>query len=105
MAVEGLIDFDELRTRLAALEDSRKIAEDEATHPATPHGVEQLENDGDTLLGSYARLMPDKVDALSPEERRQVYRMIGLEVHWAPNGSFGLSGNVISFSNVVISSA
>jgi hypothetical protein len=27
MAAEGLIDFEELRTRLAALEDNRKTAE------------------------------------------------------------------------------
>lgn len=48
--------------------------------------------------------MPEAIDALESEERRQVYRMIGLEVHWTPDGSFDLSGDVINFSNLVISS-
>lgn len=67
--------------------------------------LEQLERDRDTLLESYAGLVPEAIDALDPEERRQVYKIIGLEVHWAPDGSFDLSGDVINFSNLVISSA
>jgi len=31
--------------------------------------------------------------------------MIGMEVHLAPDGSVGLSGDVVSFSNLGISSA
>lgn len=106
MAAEGLIDFEELRTRLATLEDSHKIAESELR--AFQHRTErlaQLERDRDTLLKSYAGPMPEKIDALGPEEHYQVYRMIGMEVHLAPGGSFDLSGDVISFSKLGILSA
>ena len=106
MAAEGLINFEELRARLAALEDARKTAEQElrALQHRTEH-LAQLERDRDTMLENYAGLMPEAIDALGPEERHQVYRMIRMGVYWAPDGSFELSGDVINFSNLVISSA
>lgn len=39
MAAEGLIDFGELRERLAALEDTPQYGRRGATRPATPHGA------------------------------------------------------------------
>jgi hypothetical protein len=56
-------------------------------------------------LESYADLVPEAIDALEPEERRRVYKMIGLEVHLASVGSFEVSGDVMSFSKLEISSA
>ncbi len=104
MAANELIDFDELRDRLAALEDTRKLAEEElrALQHRTER-LEQLERDRDKLLESYAGLMPDAIDALGPEERHQVYRMIGMEAHVSSDGALDLSGDVINFSKVVIS--
>jgi DNA repair exonuclease SbcCD ATPase subunit len=106
MAAEGLIDFEELRTRLAALEDTRKTAEQalRALQRRTKHLV-QLERDKDSLLESYAGLLPEAIDALGSEERHRVYRMMGMEVHLAPDGSFELSGDVVNFSKLGISSA
>jgi hypothetical protein len=49
--------------------------------------------------------MPEKIDALGSGERHQVYRMIEMEVYLAPDGSFELSGDVISFSKLGISAA
>lgn len=100
-----MIDFEELRTRLAALEDSRKTAEREprALQSHTEH-LTQLERDRDSLLENYAGLMPEAIEALGPEERHRVYRMIGMEVHLAPDGSFVLGGDVTSFSRMAISS-
>jgi hypothetical protein len=106
MAAEGLIDFEELRARQAALEETRKTAEQELS--ALQHRAEhlaQLERDRDSLLESYAALVPEAIDALVSEERHQAYRIIGLEVHLAPDGSFELSGDVVSFSKMEISSA
>ena len=105
MAAEGLIDFEELRTRLAALEDTRKAAKQElrALQRRTEH-LAQLERDRDNLLESYADLVPEAIDALGPEERRRLYKIIGLEVHLAPDGSFEVSGDVMSFSKLEISS-
>jgi hypothetical protein len=100
-----VIDFEELRTRLAALEDSRKTAERElrTLQNHTEHPT-QLECDRDSLLESYADLMPEAIDALGSEERHRVYRMIGIEAHLVPDGSFVPGGDVISFSKMVISS-
>lgn len=106
MAAEGLIDFEELRARLAALEETRKTAEQElqALQRRTEH-LAQLERDRDSLLESYADLMSEAIDALGPEERRRVYKMIRLEYHLAPDGSGELSGDVMSFSKLEFSSA
>jgi site-specific DNA recombinase len=106
MAAEGLIDFEELRTRLADLEDKRKTAEQElrALRRRTEH-LAQLERDRDSLLKNYAGLMPEAIDALGSQERYRVYRMIGMEAHLAADGSFELSGDVMNFSRMEISSS
>jgi hypothetical protein len=106
MAAERLIEFEELRTRLAALEDTRKTAERELrTLQHCRERLAQLEHDRDDLLNSYAGALPEAIDVLEPEERHRVYRMIGLEARLAPDRSFELSGDVMSFSKVGISSA
>ena len=106
MAAEGLMDFEELPTRLAAREDTRNTAEQElrALQRRTEH-LAQLERDRDSLLESYADLMPEAIDALGSDERRRVYKIIGLEAHLASDGSFELSGDVMSFSKLGISSS
>jgi hypothetical protein len=55
--------------------------------------------------GVLQQLMPEAIDALGSEERHRVYRMIGMEVHLASDGSFELSGEVMSFSKLGILSA
>jgi DNA repair exonuclease SbcCD ATPase subunit len=83
MATEGLIDFEELRTRLAALEDTREAAEEElrALQRRTEH-LAQPERDRDSLLESYADLVPEAIDALETEERRRVYKISGWKCVW-----------------------
>jgi hypothetical protein len=49
--------------------------------------------------------MPDAIDALGPQERYGVYRMIGMEAYLATDGSFDLSGDVMSFSQMEFSSS
>jgi hypothetical protein len=65
----------------------------------------QLECNGDSLLESYADLVPEAIDALEPKERRRAYKMIGLEARLASDGSFEVSGDVMSFSKLETSSA
>jgi chemotaxis regulatin CheY-phosphate phosphatase CheZ len=92
--------------QLAALEDTRKTAERElrSLEQRTAH-LAQLERDKDSLLDNYADLMPEAIDALGSEERHRVYRMIGMEAHLAPDGSLEVSGDVMNFSKLEISSA
>ena len=103
MATERLIDSKELRTRLAALEDTCKTAERElrALRRRTKH-LGQLKRDRDILLESYAGLRPEAIGALVSEEIRWVYRMIGMEAQLASDGSFEVSGDVMTFSGVGI---
>jgi hypothetical protein len=104
MAAEGLVDFDELRERLAAVEDTRKTAEEElrALRRRTEH-LAQLELDRDGLLETYAELVPEAIGDLEPDERRRAYRMIGLEARLGPDGSLDISGDVVNFSRLEIS--
>jgi hypothetical protein len=54
--------------------------------------LEALERDRDALLESYASMTPAALDALSPEERHQVYKMLRLTVEISPDGSLDVSG-------------
>ena len=75
MAAEGLIEFEGMRARLSALEEARETAEKELH--ALRRRTKRLERGRDGLLESYAGLVPEAIDALGPEERHRVYRMIG----------------------------
>ena len=106
MAAEGLIDFNELRTRLSALEETRKTAERELrTLQHRTERLEQLERDRDRLLESYSCLMPEAIDTLGSEERHRVYRMIRMKAYLEADGSLQLSGDVMNFSSLEILSA
>jgi hypothetical protein len=67
--------------------------------------LERLKCDRDSLLESYAGLVPEAIDALGSEERHRVYRMIGMKMYLTADGSFELSGDVMNFSSLEISSA
>jgi len=106
MAAEGLINFEELRERLSALEEARGVAERELRElRRRTERLERLERDRDGLLESYAGLVPQAIDDLSSGERHRVYRMIGMRARLDPDGSLELGGDVMSFSKLEISSA
>jgi hypothetical protein len=106
MAAEGLIDFEELRAQLSALEDTREAAEQELRALRwRAERLAQLERDRDSLLETYADLLPEAIEALGSEERHQVYRMIGMEANLTPDGSLEISGDVMNFSKLEFSSA
>ena len=74
LAAKGRITDEELDEELTALEDTRSVAERElAAIQGRKAALEELERDRDTLLESYAGMMPDALDSLAPEERRLVY--------------------------------
>ncbi len=59
MAAERLITFDELRTKLAALEETRQTARRElAALEGRAERLRALERDRDSLLEDYAEMMP-----------------------------------------------
>jgi chromosome segregation ATPase len=86
MAAEGLIDFDELRAKLVALEETRKAAQQELEALSQrQEKLEELKRDKNALLESYARTVPEGLDALSPEERYRIYKMLQLRVVISPD--------------------
>jgi len=96
MAASGLIDFDELRERLAGIEDARVDTQQalEAIRSRAEH-LERLGQNRQTLLEEYAGAMPEALGALPPEERHRVYRILRLRVNLAPCGDLETSGDVM----------
>jgi hypothetical protein len=93
MAAEGLITFDELREKLADLEDIRKTARRELKAlEGRRERLEELKRDRETLMKSYAGMMPEVLDTLIPEERQQIYRMLRLRVNAGVDGTVEISG-------------
>jgi site-specific DNA recombinase len=78
---EGLITLDELRTKLAALEETRTITvkELEALRSRRKQ-LERLEHNAEALLEHYAGMVPEALDELTSEERHNVYKMMRLKV-------------------------
>ena len=101
MAAEGLIIFDELREKLASLEQMRKVAEKELeAAERRRERVEQLKRDKDTLLEHYAHRAPEIVDAASPEDHRRVYELLRLRVTVQPDGSIEANGEYVGDDNL-----
>jgi hypothetical protein len=93
MAADGLIDFDELREKLAALEETRQRVQRElGTLQDRRERLENLERDKAALLEHYASMVPDEIDDLSSEERNRVYKMLGLRATVRPSGVLEVSG-------------
>jgi hypothetical protein len=88
MAASELINFDELRTRLLELEETRQSAERELKIVGThKERVAELEADRDALLTSLMDIAPIALDSLTPEERRRFYKLLGLRVIVYPDRS------------------
>ena len=100
------MDRDELRAKLAALEETRETAERglDALRRRTER-LEGIERDRDGLIEAYASLVPGAIDELDPEGRHRVYKMMGLKALLGADGALELSGDVIAFPKNGISSS
>jgi len=93
LAGKGYMTDDDLGEALAELEDTRATAEKELKIiRGRQAALEELERDRDTLLESYAAMMPEALDALVPEERQQVYMMLRLKVELSRDESIEVRG-------------
>ena len=93
LAAKGHMADDELDEALAELEETRMTAEEElATIRGRKEILEELERDRDALLESYAEMTPEALDALTPEEHRQVYGMLRLRVEVFADGRMEARG-------------
>ncbi|MDP9457485.1 MAG: recombinase family protein [Actinomycetota bacterium] len=81
MAAESLITFDELRAKLADLQETSEMARRELEGIETrKERAEQLERDRDALLTFSASFVPEALESLSGEERNRIYRLLRLEI-------------------------
>ena len=93
MAAEGLITFDELRAKLAALEETRETAERELTAlKDRKDRIDHMERDKDALLEQYEAINPDALDALTSEERQEFYKVLRLRVTVRVGGDLEATG-------------
>jgi hypothetical protein len=99
MAADGLINFDELRERLARIEDERVDTEHalEAIQRRAEH-LERLEQNRNVLLEEYAGAAPEALDAPPPEDRHRIYKIMRLRAALAPSGDLEMSGDVMPAS-------
>src|SRR5919199_2844501 len=80
-AAEGLMSLENLREKLATLEERQQAVERELEAlKGRSQELEQLERDRDAVLGYYAQLAPHAMEDLEPEERHHLYKMLGLKV-------------------------
>jgi hypothetical protein len=76
----GYMTLTELGAKLKELEATRRLAQAELEHLlAHKERVEELEQDRDVLLDSYAESVPEGLDGLSGGERNRLYGMLRLE--------------------------
>jgi site-specific DNA recombinase len=93
LAATDRMTDEELDEALAELSQTRETAERELeTLRGRRKVVEELERDRDALLGSYARMVPEELDLLTPEERHRVYKMLRLRVATYQDGTIEVSG-------------
>jgi site-specific DNA recombinase len=96
IAAEGLMGLSELKERLAELDEERETAEEALEALKLKRSrLEALEQDAETLLTSYASTVPEGLDALSPNERQRVYKMMRLKIYTYAGGGTELDGTFI----------
>ncbi len=87
LAARGRITDAELDEELAGLEEIRKTAERELEAlRGRQERVEQMEADRDAVLEYYAALAPERLDALTIEQRHHLYKIMRLKVFVEKNG-------------------
>jgi len=96
LAIQGLLDPDELRAKLTELQETRETGERELeVLKGRREQIEQLEHDRDTVLETYATKASDSLSALTSEKRHQVYRVLRLRVSAKMDGLLEASGDVV----------
>ena len=101
LAAGEIISREELKAKLAQLEEAREIAERELEAlRMRQERFEELERDKDALLEHYAALAPEALHSLAPEERHQLYKMLQLKVVARPDETIELIGDLVSTAEV-----
>jgi site-specific DNA recombinase len=90
---EGLITIEELRAKLASLQEAREsLRRDLEALNCRREKIAQLERDKDALLEHYASIAPVALESLTSEERHHTYRILRLRAYVFPDGGLEVSG-------------
>jgi hypothetical protein len=85
LAIEGLLDHEELRGRLAAIEDRKALERRLEVVSGRSERVEDLEMLKAELFMRYLE-SPEMMALWSPEQRHEFYRRYGLRIVAGPDG-------------------
>jgi site-specific DNA recombinase len=87
LAADGLMTKEELRSELDTLELTREAAERELRLASErSERLSALERDAEALLEAYEKQCAQVLADLSPEDRREVYKLLDLTVEAHPDG-------------------
>ena len=87
LRLEGDITAEQFRAKSAALYEAKEAATTGLQAARSRRSLrEDFERDKEALLENHARLVPEGLDGLTPEQRRALYRMMRLRVLAAPDG-------------------
>jgi site-specific DNA recombinase len=90
---EGLLTLEELRAKLAGLEEARESVRRELVAiNGRRENIAQLERDKDALLEHYTSIAPGALGSLTSEERHHTYRILRLRAYLVPDGGIEISG-------------
>jgi hypothetical protein len=93
MFAVDVMSLDELRARLAELDQVRQTAQREL-EALSNHAeyIDELEQNRDALLDQLQGVASEALKSLTPEERHRVYKMLRLGVRVTPDGTLEISG-------------
>ena len=101
MAIQGLLDYDELRAKLASLEEAREAAEQElAILKDHREHIAELERDKEAVLEHYAAIAPEALDLLASEERQHLYKLLQLKAAQHPDGRMEVEVSGVAYMDV-----
>ena len=84
---EGLMTREELRTKLAELDEAIGMAEGEIEKLRSHEGrIRTMEEAGEELIERYAKLIPEELQNLSPAEKRRIYQTLQISISVPQDG-------------------
>jgi site-specific DNA recombinase len=93
LAARGLLTYGELGEKLAALEETRSLAQQELESlKGRRERLESLKRDREAVLEAYANVTVAALEGLSPEERNKLYKILKLRVVLHDDGTPEVSG-------------
>jgi site-specific DNA recombinase len=93
LAARGLLTYEELGVKLAALEETRTLARRELESlKERRERLESLKQDREAVLQAYANVTVESLERLSPEERNRLYKTLKLKVVIHDDGTPEVSG-------------